>query len=249
VTSLLPALVTVVVLTALAAVVVRGLGLEQPWLQPWAMLRAVVQLGLLSLVLVGVIERPAWVAAFLAAMVLAAAWTVRSRLGLAARLLPLLVGVVAASAAVPVAVALGLGAVEPSPRYVLAVGGIVVGNVMAVTTLMGRLLGASLVADRDEIEGWLALGAAPRVAARRAVRSAASSAIVPSTDQTRTTGVVTLPGAFVGAVFAGASPVEAAAFQLVVLACIMAGGALAVALVSWRFGAPRTLPTEAAPLR
>jgi putative ABC transport system permease protein len=47
-----------------------------------------------------------------------------------------------------------------------------------------------------------------------------------SLDQARTTGLVTLPGAFVGALFGGASPVEAAQFQLVVLA----GVALAMTL-------------------
>lgn len=247
-TTLLPTLVAVLVLASLTFGVVRGLGLEQASLQPWAIVRATVQLGLLSLVLAGVIGDPVWVGVFLGAMVLAASWTVRSRLGLAWRLLPFVIVVVAVAAAVPVAVALGTGAVEASPRFVLALAGIVVGNVMAVVTLSGRLLGAALVSDREEIEGWLALGAPSRVAARRSVRASASSAILPSTDQTRTTGIVTLPGAFVGAVFAGASPLEAAAFQLVVLASILAAGALAVAGVSWRFGAPRTLPTEQTPL-
>jgi putative ABC transport system permease protein len=80
-------------------------------------------------------------------------------------------------------------------------------------------------------------------------RSAASSAIIPSTDQTRTTGIVTLPGAFVGSVFAGASPLAAAQFQIIVLAAVLAAGALALSFMIWRFGAPTVLPTEAAPLR
>ena len=46
-------------------------------------------------------------------------------------------------------------------------------------------------------------------------------AVLPNLDQTKSTGLVTLPGAFVGALFGGASPVEAAQFQLVVLAAIM----------------------------
>jgi putative ABC transport system permease protein len=39
-------------------------------------------------------------------------------------------------------------------------------------------------------------------------------------DQTKSTGLVTLPGAFVGALFGGAGPAQAAEFQLVVLAGI-----------------------------
>jgi putative ABC transport system permease protein len=61
--------------------------------------------------------------------------------------------------------------------------------------------------------------------------------------------VVTLPGAFVGAVCGGASPLAAAQFQLVLLAGILAAGPLAVTLMTWRFGAPRTLPLEPTPLR
>ncbi|GAA4680735.1 ABC transporter permease [Frondihabitans cladoniiphilus] len=236
-------------LLAVATAIVLGLRLEHPWLQPWALLRAGVQLGILSVILLGVITSGWWVALFLVAMVCAASWTVYTRLGLARRTLPFLLATVALAAAVPVAVVFATGAVEFSPRYVLALGGLIVGNVMTVTTLMGRLLGNGLLSSRNEIEGWLALGATPREAARDVTRASASSAIIPSTDQTRTTGIVTLPGAFVGAVFGGSSPLMAAQFQIIVLAAILCAGAISLAAMTWRFGAPRELPTEAAPLR
>lgn len=60
------------------------------------------------------------------------------------------------------------------------------------------------------------------------------------------TGLVTLPGAFVGAVFGGLPVVEAALFQLVVLACLLAAGAVAVALWSLLLGAPARLPDDSA---
>ncbi|MCU1533934.1 MAG: hypothetical protein JWR53_415, partial [Glaciihabitans sp.] len=56
----------------------------------------------------------------------------------------------------------------------------------------------------------------------------------------KTSGLVTLPGAFVGAVFAGASPLEAGRFQLVVLAAILAAGAPS-AVGFLLLDAPRTL--------
>jgi putative ABC transport system permease protein len=60
------------------------------------------------------------------------------------------------------------------------------------------------------------------------------TALTPSIDQTKTSGLVTLPGAFVGAIFAGASPLEAGRFQLVVLAAILAAGPpCAVAFLMW----------------
>ena len=52
------------------------------------------------------------------------------------------------------------------------------------------------------------------------------SALVPNVDKTRTTGLVTLPGAFVGALFGGSPPYEAGLFQMFVLIGIMTAGAI-----------------------
>lgn len=240
----LHALAAAAVLALGTVVVAALLGLERPWLQPWAVLRAAVQLGVLSLVLHGVITSMPLTLALLVVMVGVAAATSRQRLGLPWRMLPALALVVVVAAALPAAVAIGTGAVAFQPRYLLAVGGILVGNAMTAVSLMGRSLRTALQRERDVVEGWLALGATPRRAALPVVRDAGSTAVLPATDQTRTTGLVTLPGAFVGAVFGGASPIAAAEFQLVVLAGILLTGVLAVLGVGLLMGAPRTLPTE-----
>ena len=241
-------MIAVALLAALTLGVVLALRLEHPWLQPWALLRAVVQLGILSLILNGVISNRWWVAIFLTVMVAAATWVIFRRLRVAPRYLPALAGTVIGASAVPLVVVFATGAVDFSPRYLLALGGIVIGNTMTVCTLTGRSLGSLFLSQRDEMEAWLSLGATPRRSALRAVRSAASTALIPSTDQTRTTGIVTLPGAFVGAVFAGASPIQAAQFQIVVLAAILAAGALSAASFSRVFGAPEVLPLDERPL-
>ncbi|GAA2228610.1 ABC transporter permease [Herbiconiux moechotypicola] len=243
--SLLSTGLAVLALTAVTFALVARLRLERPWLQPWAIVRACVQLGILSLLLTGIIADPRWVAVFLVVMVLAATAVSARRLEVGMRGAVVVLLVIAVSAAVPLGVVFTLGAVGVDSRSVLALAGIVIGGTMTVTTLMGRQLNAALSTQHDEIEGWLALGATPRRATQRLVRMAASTALVPSTDQTRTTGIVTLPGAFVGAVFAGASPLEAAQFQVIVLSCILLAAAIAVTLVSAAFGAPATLRTPA----
>jgi putative ABC transport system permease protein len=237
-----PVVVAVGILAAVALAIVWALRLERPYLQPIAILRAVVQLAILTLILVGIISNGWWVLLFLLVMVSAATWVVLRRLELRLTDAPIIAGIIALAAAVPVTVVFLTGAVDFTPRYVLAVGGIVVGGAMTVCTLMGRSLSAGFVSNRDEIEGWLALGATPRHASVRSARIAASTALIPATDQTRTTGIVTLPGAFVGAIFAGASPLVAAEFQVLVLASILTTGAIAVALLSWVFGAPSVIP-------
>jgi putative ABC transport system permease protein len=103
---------------------------------------------------------------------------------------------------------------------------------MTIATLAGRRFFEAVVEQWDQVEGWLALGATPRQATVIQARQAVHAALIPSTDQTKTTGLVTLPGAFVGAIFGGASPLEAGRFQVVVLASIMAAGSItAVALI------------------
>lgn len=77
----------------------------------------------------------------------------------------------------------------------------------------------------------MALGLLDRDARLEIARPAAADALLPGLDQTRTVGLVTLPGAFVGMLLGGASPVEAGAVQLFVLVALMAVQVVAVALV------------------
>jgi ABC-type iron transport system FetAB permease component len=85
-----------------------------------------------------------------------------------------------------------------------------------------------LVARRGEVEAALALGLLRRDAVLEVTRSAAATALVPPLDQTRTVGLVTLPGAFVGVLLGGGTPLEAGAAQLLVLVGLLAAGAIAV---------------------
>ena len=78
------------------------------------------------------------------------------------------------------------------------------------------------------MEAALALGLLRRDAVLLVARPAAATALVPPLDQTRTVGLVTLPGAFVGVLLGGGSPLEAGAAQLLVLIGLLAAEVLAV---------------------
>jgi len=122
------------------------------------------------------------------------------------------------------------------------VAGIVVGNAMSAATLAGRNYARSARARRDEVEAWLSLGAGPSRATLEVGREAVRESLIPTMDQTRSTGLVTLPGAFVGALFGGASPTEAAEFQLVVLAGIALGMSVTALVVTRLVGRAPVLP-------
>jgi putative ABC transport system permease protein len=235
-----------VVLLAIALTVLGVARITQRRAVLVASARALVQLTVVALALRGVFSAPAFVVAVLAVMFGVAVWTAGRRL----RELP--------GAAVAVVVACGCGAVltvglicglpvlDRSVRTLVAVSGIVVGGTMTAATLTGRRLLAGLRSRRDEVEAWLSLGATPRQAVLPIAREAAAEALVPAIDQTRTVGLVTLPGAFVGALLGGAGAVDAARFQIVVLVGLLCAESITAVVLARLLGAPRTLPEPVA---
>lgn len=207
-------------LTALTLGLGRWAGTGLGWFPLWAILRAVVQLAVIALLLRGILSVPWTVAAFVLLMLSTASWTAMGRLrelhrGRRTALAGVLVG-----ALTTLAVVFALRLVVLEARYVIAVGGIIIGNSMSAATLAGRNFLRGARARSSEVEAWLSLGATPAQAHEEIGREAARESLLPTLDQTKSTGLVTLPGAFVGALFGGASPFVAAQFQLVVLAGI-----------------------------
>lgn len=194
-------------------------------------MRAVVQLSVIAVLLRGILAMPWTVLAFVVLMLGTASFTSGARLaelwhGRSAATVSVITG-----AGVTLGLIFAFHLMQPSARNLVAVGGIIVGNAMTAATLAGRNFLRQARARRDEVEAWLALGASPARAHLDVGREAAREALLPTLDQTKATGLVTLPGAFVGALFGGASPLQAAQFQLVVLAgiaCAMVITALVV---------------------
>jgi putative ABC transport system permease protein len=210
-----------------------------------ACVRAAVQLAVLGAVLGLVFRLPVAAAVVLLVMLATATRTAGRRLRELDRATRAVLLSSLAGALGTLVVAFATGAVAFQVRYVVALGGITLGGTMTACTLAGRQLLSGIRSRRDEVEGWLALGATPRQAVRDIARTAAGEALLPAIDQTRTVGLVTLPGAFVGALFGGASPATAARFQLVVLVGLLAAEAVAAVTLTWLLGAPQPLPLGA----
>jgi len=219
--------VALVVLAAVPVVVLTAFRTPRRFAPLFAIVRGAAQLAVLSLILGGIITDLRWVAVALGVMAIAAVLVASGRIGFGRRgLLAAVLGVVLGTGLSGLVI-FATGAIEFTPRYLLAFAGITIGNAMSIVTLAGRTFRTSTIDHWDEVEGWLALGATPRLSTRSIAREASFSALVPSVDQTRTTGLVVLPGAFVGAIFGGLSPLEAGVFQILVLAAILASGAIA----------------------
>ncbi|MCW2825454.1 MAG: hypothetical protein JWQ91_2371 [Aeromicrobium sp.] len=104
---------------------------------------------------------------------------------------------------------------------------------MTAASLTGARLRDDVANDWSQVEGWLALGATPRQAVAGFGRVPVDRALIPAVDQNRSAGLVTLPGAFVGLLLGGASPAEAAAIQLLVLAGLIAAETVAATLTAY----------------
>ena len=102
--------------------------------------------------------------------------------------------------------------------------------VMTATFIAGRRLTEELTAQRGSYEAALSVGLSRRDAVTVVARDAAGLALVPGLDQTRTVGLVTLPGAFVGVLLAGAPPLQAGAVQVRVLIGLLLVQVVAVTL-------------------
>lgn len=207
-------------LTAVTVSLGRWAGVGLGLLPMWAIVRAAVQLTLVALLLRGILAAPWTVLAFLALMFTTASWTSAGRLRELRHGRRIAVAGVVTGGVVALGAVVALQLIELEVRQLVAVAGIVIGNCMSAATLAGRNFLRASRQRRGEIEAMFALGAWPMLAHEDIGREAARESLLPNLDQARSTGLVTLPGAFVGALFGGASPVEAAQFQLVVLAGI-----------------------------
>jgi putative ABC transport system permease protein len=191
-----------------------------------------VQLAAVGALIALVFHVPVLAVAFVAAMVVTAALTSGGRL----RAVPGARLRSAAAIALPALVAVGIllatGAFAATPRAAIPTAGILIGGAMTATTITGRRFLEALEDGEQEIEARLSLGDAAVDALRPVVRRAVTTGLVPVIDQTRSVGLVTLPGTFVGLVLGGASPAAAARIQLVVLLSLIAVELLSAVLVA-----------------
>ena len=218
--------VVLVVLAAAAATVSALAGLGVARQQLTAAVRAVVQLAVVSTVIAVVLASAGWSLAFVVLMFLVATATATRRLGVRLAQAPLVGLAIGAGAGPVVALSLGSGVVPFNGAGIIPIAGIVIGGAMMAATLSGRRAFQELAARAGTYEAGLALGLPAPEAVRLVVESTAGEALTPGIDQTRTVGLVTLPGAFVGVILGGGSPVEAGAAQILVLVGLLAAQAL-----------------------
>jgi putative ABC transport system permease protein len=196
-----------------------------------AVARSFVQLSAVGLVINFIFDQDqlVFVVVLLATMVFFGALTARHR----ARTVPgafgpLLIALALAGTTTLVLV-VALGVFEPEPRFLVPVGGMVIGNAMTSAAVSLNRLGDEMRGAAARVEATLALGATSTQAALPIVRRSLRSGMIPLVDSTKTTGLIFFPGTMVGMLLAGADPIDAVRLQLVLLWALL--GSVAVAAV------------------
>ena len=237
-----PTLIGVGALAVITTVVLAVFGVAQSWTPAMAIVRGALQLAVISVILTGIIASPLWISVALVVMFAIAVSVATGRIGWSTHTVAMMGTSILAGVVIAAGIVFATGALELTSRYALAIGAIIIGNAMGTATLAGRTFTSAMIDHWDEVEGWLALGATPRAATLPLARRAVRDALIPAIDQTKTTGLVVLPGAFIGAIFGGLSPLEAGRFQIVVLAAILGAGSITAVLVAMWMGRVRTKP-------
>jgi putative ABC transport system permease protein len=214
-----------------------------------AVVRSMLQLVAIGYVIQAIFDqdRLALVFVLIAVMVVFGAFTARRRASRVPNAFwPLLVAL-GASGLATLALVIALGVFEPEPRYLVPVGGMVVGNSMTAAAVALNRLGDEMTDRAREIEATLALGATATVAAAPSLRRSLRSGTIALIDSTKTTGLIFFPGTMVGMLLAGADPIDAVRLQLILLWVLLGSVALS-ALIATSL-AYRNFFTEAHQLR
>ncbi|MFE9581449.1 ABC transporter permease [Nocardia sp. NPDC006044] len=217
-----------VVLVGAAAAVYWVAQLGPVPVAPLAAGRAVLQLAAVASILAAALSALWSSILVLVVMFGAAVFTAarRAQAGRSAAWLTLSIGVGLLATLLPMLVS---GVVPLQGVAIVPIGGIILGGTMTATSLAARRTLDTLTDRRGEVEAALSLGFLDRDARLEIIRPTATDALLPGVDQTRTVGLVTLPGAFVGVLVASGSPAHAAAVQILVLLALLLAQSCAVA--------------------
>ena len=202
-----------------------------------AALRTVIQLGLLGLVLeqIFALRNPVLVVGLLLLMTVFAAREAVSRASRQYRgiLVDAWLTMAATCLVVGGMVTQVVVGVEPwyEPQYVIPLLGMILGNSLTGISLCLDRFMDHLVTRSAEVELRIAFGATRREALAAPLRDAVRTGLIPIVNAMTAAGIVSLPGMMTGQILAGSPPLQAVAYQIVVMFMVAAAVALGAMLV------------------
>ena len=118
-----------------------------------------------------------------------------------------------------------------SAKEMIPISGMILGNTLASAAVAIERLYSSMDSRANEMYMMIALGATPKEAAFPSIKAAVGAGMTPELAKLSAAGIVQIPGMMSGQILAGADPVIAAKYQIVVLLMISAATTLAIVMI------------------
>lgn len=181
-------------------------------------LRAIIQLTVIGYLLTYIfkLESPLFTTLLLISMTFNAAYNAAKRgHGIENSLLIFFLSI-ATGTTITLSTLIFSGAIKYEPHQIIPVSGMIISNSMVALGLCYRQMTLDFKNKREEVETKLALGADILSSSATIIREAIKTGMLPTIDSTKTLGIVSLPGMMTGLILAGAPPMEAIKYQIMV---------------------------------
>ncbi len=126
------------------------------------------------------------------------------------------------------------GALEFFPNVIIPITGMLVGNSSRTVALLFHRTQHDFETSRAMMEAMMLDGSDYYGAMNYPMQMTLKTALVPRIDALKTLGIVHIPGAMAGMMIAGASPLEAAGYQILIFFGIISSASLSAIITNHR---------------
>ena len=121
---------------------------------------------------------------------------------------------------------IGFNITPATAQYIIPISGMVIGNSMVLSILFLNRFTAEVEDNQDQTELILSLGGTPKQAIHRQLINSIKASMIPTIESQKTVGLVQLPGMMSGQIIAGADPIQAVQFQLLIMFLLLTTAAV-----------------------
>ena len=128
---------------------------------------------------------------------------------------------------------LGFHIIPPTAQYIIPISGMMIGNSMVLSILFLNRFTAEIDTHQDKAEQILSLGGTPKQAIHKQLITSIQASTIPTIESQKTIGLVQLPGMMSGQIIAGADPIQAVQFQLLILFLVLTSAVVTSAMLGF----------------
>ncbi len=199
--------------------------------------RAFIQLLAMGFILIYIFRYQTWWLVLLVVMIMLLAATQIS-VGRVKNQIPglwlnVFISMFVSSVAISLIVIEGIIHADPwyNARQFIPISGMVIGNTLTAAAVAIDRLFADMDSRSNEMFSMIALGATPKEAAYPSIKAAVGAGMTPVLASLSAAGIVRIPGMMSGQILAGADPIIAAKYQIVVLLMFSAATTIATVMM------------------